>query len=110
MPVDECWECGEDPCVCEALQAEEREAAEAAAHEEDRALWMSGALEWRDRANDPGFAVGRWLSRWYKPCDKLHAISIRTSPLLTRMKAEREWMRDAMANTFETLELPWSGT
>lgn len=76
--IDECWECGEDPCECEEIAAR----LEAQAVEEDRALWMSGALEWRDRANDKGFAVQRWLKIWYGRIDRVHQLACSASPML----------------------------
>jgi hypothetical protein len=94
MPVDECWECGEEPCICEELQAEAEQPTQWESYSTE--FDTTRYLEWVDYANEHGFAAQQWLKRWYSSSDLLHEISIRTSPMLTRMKAE----------CFETLVLP----
>lgn len=70
-----CEECYEDPCEC--------------APPEPPSQWelysteLDGELRaWDERANHPGFAIMRWLSRWYEGADRVHEASVRTSPLL----------------------------
>lgn len=116
--IDECWECGEEPCVCEPEPAPEPPTQwELYSTEFDTMRY----LEWVDYANEKGFAVQQWLKRWYSSSDLVHELSIRTSPMLERMKAEREETKRQMAECFETvildphcprhtvfmLELPW---
>lgn len=79
---DECPECGELVCENCGLCACDRQAAEAEAAEQDRALWMSGALEWHDRANAPGFSVTRLLRQWYRGSDRVHRLAVSASPML----------------------------
>ena len=47
--------------------------------------------EWLDRANN-AFNSHVWLKRWYKPLDRVHALSLRASPFMSLLK-ERE-LRD----------------
>lgn len=61
--------------------------------------WPSYACElsdewpqpWSDRANDAGFAIGRWLTTMFAPAvDGWMALASRPSPMLRKLKAEAD--------------------
>ena len=75
--MDECWECGDDPCTCPP---------EPEVYETDISC---GPLDWWERANSAGISLRGLLRMYYKGFDRVHEASIRASPLLTIIKGIR---------------------
>ncbi len=104
---DDCMECGALVCEnCGCCQVCDKEPEPTQWERYSTEFDTTRYLEWVDYANQEGFAIQRWLKRWYEASDLVHAISIRESPLMARIR-ERDADREIIATRL--VEWPCAG-